>query len=94
VTCNLTSPAEKVALNGQALGTSSMVVGGHPVTVEHTRFTLTFAGTERGTNPTDFWVVPGSGLIVRERETVDVTQGSVRYKESMEATLTGLEPAH
>jgi hypothetical protein len=94
VTCNLTSPAEKIELNGTALGSSTMRVGGHPVTVEHTRFSLTFDGTERGTNPTDFWIVPGNGLIVREHETVDVTQGSVRYKESMEATLTGLEPAH
>jgi hypothetical protein len=93
-TCNLASPAEKVAMAGQALGTSSIMVGGHRVTVEHTRFALDFDGTEQGTNPTDFWIVPGKGLVVRERESVGVTQGSVRYTESMEATLTGLEPAH
>ena len=93
-TCNLTSPAEKVAMTGQAFGSSTVVVGGRPVAVEHVRFSLTFAGTERGTNPTDFWIVPGNGLIVRERETVDVTQGSVHYNESMETTLTGLDPAH
>ena len=71
---------------------STMDVGGHAVTVEHTRLTLTFTGTERGTNPTDFWVVPSTGLIVRERETVGVTQGGVRYDESMDATLTRLDP--
>jgi hypothetical protein len=92
VTCSLSSPAEKVALAGELLGQSTMVVGGHTVTVEHTRFTLTFSGTEHGTNPTDFWIVPSSGLIVRERETVGVTQGGVRYDETMEATLTGLDP--
>ncbi len=93
-TCSLVNPAEKVAMVGRALGSSVIKVGGHPVTVEHTRFSLTFAGTEQGTNPTDFWIVPGNGLIVRERETVAMNQGSVRYDETMEATLTGLAPAH
>ena len=48
---------------------------------------------ERGTNPTDFWIVPGNGLIVREQETVAVNQASVRYNETMETTLTSLSPA-
>ena len=93
VTCSLASPAEKVAMTGQALGTSTMKVGGHPVTVEHTRVSMNFAGDERGTNPTDFWIVPANGLIVREHETVAVNQGSVHYSETMEATLTSLSPA-
>ncbi|HTU37075.1 MAG TPA: hypothetical protein VMF35_03605 [Acidimicrobiales bacterium] len=93
-TCSLESPAQKVEMSGTALGTSVMKVGGHPVTVEHTRFSLTFDGTERGTNPTDFWIVPGNGLIVREHETVAVNQGSVRYNETMDAQLTALAPAH
>jgi hypothetical protein len=93
VTCSQTSPAEKVDLAGESLGSTTMVVGGHTVSVEHTRFTLTFTGSEHGTNPTDFWIVPSSGLIVRERETVRMTQGSVLYREDMEATLTGLDPA-
>jgi hypothetical protein len=92
VTCGLASPAEKVDLDGQTLGQSTMDVGGHPVSVTHTRVTLTFNGAEHGTNPTDFWIVPSTGLIVRERETVGVTQGSVRYTENMETTLTGLTP--
>ena len=78
---------------GQAFGSATMVVGGHAVPVVHTRITLTFMGSEHGTNPTDYWIVPSNGLIVRERETVGVTQGSVHYSENMEATLTGLTPA-
>lgn len=93
VTCSLASPAENIELAGQVLGQSTMVVGGRAVSVVHTRLMFTFTGTEHGTNPTDFWIIPSSGLIVREQETVGVTQGGVRYTESMEATLTGLEPA-
>ena len=37
--------------------------------------------------------VPQAVKIVRERETVGVTQGGVRYDESMVATLTGLDPS-
>ncbi len=92
-TCTLTNPAEKVALVGRALGQTSMVVGGHAVPVEHSRLTLTFKGTDDGTSPTDFWIVPSSGLIVREQETVGMTQGGVRYSESMDAVLTALDPA-
>jgi hypothetical protein len=92
-TCSLANPAEKIKLAGQALGQSTVMVGGHAVSVTHARLMLTFTGTEHGTNPTDFWIIPSSGLIVRERETVGVTQGSVRYTENMDATLTGLNPA-
>ena len=41
-------------------------VAGQPVAVTHARLMLTFTGAEHGTNPTDFWIVPSSGLIVRE----------------------------
>jgi hypothetical protein len=93
VTCALRSPAEKVAMTGQDLGQATVAVGSHTVTVEHTRFTLTYDGAVRGTNPTDFWIVPSTGLIVREEETVLVSQGGVGYRENMETTLTGLLPA-
>jgi hypothetical protein len=93
VTCSLVSPAEKVAMKGEVLGPATMVVGGRRVLVEHTRFTLTYDGTEHGTNPTDFWVVPTSGLIVREQESVAMSQGGVRYDEDMDAVLAGFDPA-
>jgi hypothetical protein len=92
--CSLVDPNEAVTFTGEVLGTSTVAVAGHQVTVEHTRFTLTYAaGAERGTNPTDFWVVPDTGLIVREKEAVDVSQGGVHYNEDMDAVLTGLSPA-
>ena len=93
-TCSLASPAETVALAGESFGPSTMVIGGRPVSVTHERINLTFTGSQHGTNPTDFWIVPSTGLIVRERETVGMTQGGVRYSENMDATLTGLDPAH
>jgi len=93
-TCSQVSPAEKIGLAGQSLGQTTMVVGGHAVSVTHARLTFTFTGTEHGTNPIDFWIVPSSGLIVREREYVGVTQGGVHYTENMDATLTGLDPEH
>lgn len=93
VSCSLASPAEKVSMQGEVLGPTTMAVGGHAVRVVHTRFTLTFDGTEHGTNPTDFWIVPTSGLIVRERESVGMSQGGVHYNEDMNAVLAGLDPA-
>jgi hypothetical protein len=91
-TCALQSPAEKVMLAGVALGKSTMSIAGHSVTVEHTRFTLTFDGSQAGTNPTDFWIVPTSGLIAQEKEEVSVTSGGVDYTENMLSTLTNLSP--
>jgi hypothetical protein len=90
--CALRSPAEKVALNGEMLGRSTLSIGSHSVSVERTRITLTFDGSQAGTNPTDFWIVPSSGLIVQEREAVAVTSGGIHYTESMLSTLTGLSP--
>jgi hypothetical protein len=91
-TCVLQSPAEKVAFAGEALGMSTMTIAGHAVTVEHTRFTLTFDGSQAGTNPTDLWIVPSSGLIVQEKEEVSVTSGGFRYGETMHSTLASLSP--
>lgn len=92
--CSLENPAEQVELAGQVLGRSNITVGGKNVTVEHTRFALTFRGGEQGINPTDFWIVPSTGLIVREKESVGVTSGGVAYRENMEATLASLDPVH
>ena len=91
-TCALQNPAEKVAFTGEALGASTMSIAGHAVAVEHTRFTLTFDGSQAGMNPTDFWIVPSSGLVVQEKEEVSVTSGGVHYSENMLSTLTGLSP--
>jgi hypothetical protein len=91
-TCTLQSPSEKVILNGEDLGPTTVTVAGQAVTVEHTHFTLSFDGTQAGTNPTDFWIVPSSGLIVQEKESVDVASGGVTYNENMLSTLTRIKP--
>lgn len=92
-TCSLESPAEKVLLTGVAIGPTTLTVDGSELSVDHVRITLNFNGSESGTNPTDYWVVPSTGLIVREHEQVDAAQGSVRYDESMDAALSSLTPA-
>lgn len=92
-TCSLANPSEKVMLAGDVVGPANMVVDGHAVSVMHTRVTLTFTGAEHGTNPTDYWIIPSTGLIVRQRETVGVTQGGVHYTEHMDASLASLAPA-
>lgn len=91
-TCSLASPREPVLMTGASLGSSTMTVAGSPVDVEHVRVDLRYEGVQSGTNPTDFWVVPSTGLIVRERELVSVDQGGVHYSESMDDVLTGLSP--
>ncbi len=92
-TCTLSDPAEKVAFAGQLVGPATLSVGGQSVHVEHVRIELTFAGAQQGTNPTDFWLVPGTGLVVREQEQVSVTSGGVHYSETMQAALDSLRPA-
>jgi hypothetical protein len=91
-TCALQSPAEKVSLAGEALGVSTTSIAGHSVTVEHTRFTLSFDGSQAGTSPTDFWIVPSNGLIVQEKEAVAATSGGVSYSANMLSKLTSLSP--
>ena len=92
-TCSLSDPAERVALRGRALGPVTISVGGRRVQTMHTRVTLVYrGGALRGTNPTDFWVVPSTGLIVREKESVGVDQGGVHYSEAMDTTLARLRP--
>ena len=92
-TCHAGSQA--VAFGGRVLGWSTIAVHGRHEPALHTRLTLTFRGEEHGSNPTDYWVSPTTGLILREQEAVDLSQrtgplGSVRYQEQMAITLTSL----
>lgn len=94
-TCTQVSPAERIDMTGQDLGQSAMLVGGRTVSVTHARLTFTYSGAaEHGTDPIDYWIVPSTGLIVREQEKVGMTQSGVHYTESMDAILTRLSPAH
>jgi hypothetical protein len=87
----------RVVTAGQVLGQASVDVGGHPVPAVHTRLTLTFSGAETGTNPNDYWISTQDGLILSQKETVDVAQqagplGSVKYTEQMGITLNSTTP--
>ncbi len=84
-----------VGFSGRVLGWSSVTVDGRSRSALHTRLTLNFAGSESGTNPTDYWVSPADGLILREQEEVDVAQttgplGAVRYEEEMTVAIASL----
>jgi hypothetical protein len=95
-TCH--SPGQNVVFSGAVIGRSSVTVGGRSVPALHTRLTLTFSGSQTGTNPNDYWVSLPDGLILKQSETVRVSDpagplGSVRYAEQMAITLTSLSPA-
>ena len=90
------SNGEKVVFTGKVLGPAWVTVGRQKVPALHTRLTLSFSGSESGTNPNDYWI--NDGLILRQHETVNVTQktgplGSVRYTERMTITLASMNPA-
>jgi len=96
-TCH--SSGQTIGFSGRVLGWSTISVGGDRRSALHTRITLTFAGSEAGTNPTDYWVSAANGVILREKEAVDLAQrtgplGSVRYSEEMAVGLSSLAAAH
>ena len=90
-------PGQVDRLSGQVVGTTTLVLGGQRVPALHTRLNFSISGQESGTNPTDYWVSPTTGLILRQRESVSVSQpsgplGSVHYAEEMAITMTSLVP--
>jgi hypothetical protein len=91
--CTMSDPHEPVAVSGVALGPATVRVGGHEVQTERVTLTVALKGTATGTNPTEYWVVPSDGLIVRERERVDVVQDGVRYSQTSDSVLISLNPA-
>ncbi|MGH9080358.1 MAG: hypothetical protein ACRDYE_09860 [Acidimicrobiales bacterium] len=95
VTCR--APGQTVLLTGQVIGTARVGVGGTSVPAVHTRMSLSFSGAESGSNPNDYWLSASTGLILRQSETVDVSQqggplGSVRYEEQMSMQLSSIDP--
>jgi hypothetical protein len=94
-TCH--SPGQNTVFAGSVIGFTSVKVGGQNVPALHTRLTLSFSGSQSGTNPNDYWVSLKDGIILRQRETVAVSQaagplGSVHYGEQMAIALTSLTP--
>jgi hypothetical protein len=91
------SKGERIVFDGRILGTSTVNVDGQPQATVHTHLTLAFSGAEDGTNPNDYWVSVKTGLILRQRETVAITQqagplGSVHYTEQMAIQLSSEQP--
>jgi hypothetical protein len=89
-TCHGSNQA--IAFDGRLLGSGPMVIDGRHEEAIHTRVTLTFTGTQVGTNPTDYWISVDDGLILREQETVDIAQqagalGAVQFDEHMAISL-------
>jgi hypothetical protein len=89
---------QRVAFSGQVIGNPLIDVGGRKLPSLHTRLTLSFSGSESGANPTDYWISVEDGLILRQRETVDMVQqtgplGSVRYTEQMAIAISSVTPA-
>jgi hypothetical protein len=91
--CVLSDPHEAVTVTGELLGASTLTVARRHIDTEHVRLTQHYAGTASGTNPTDYWVNPANGLIIREKEDVDVTQDGVQYHQDSDAHLASLSPA-
>ncbi len=86
-----------VRVDGVVIGPSHVTVGTQSVPAIHTRFTMHFSGSEQGVSPTDVWMSPEGGLILRQHETVSVAEGStplgsVHYSETMDITLRSLVP--
>jgi hypothetical protein len=91
------SKGETVVFSGQIVGVSSIMVGDRMVPALHTRLTLSFSGSESGTNPNSYWISLQNGIILRQQETVAVSEkagplGSVLYTEKMAITLRSTEP--
>lgn len=91
------SPSLPVVFSGRVLGLATIRVGKKEVPALHIGLTLSFSGSETGTNPNNYWISLEDGLILRQRETVSVAEsagplGSVRYSEKMGITLRSLNP--
>ena len=55
-----------VELVGQVLNYADVSVNGEKVPAIHTCIAMSFSGSERGVNPTDYWVSRRDGLILRQ----------------------------
>jgi hypothetical protein len=94
-TCD--SGGQRIAFSGQFLGLSSVAVGRRQVPALHARTILRFSGSQSGTSPSDYWISAQNGIILRQRETVDLVErsgpfGSVHYFEEMTIGLASMEP--
>lgn len=92
------APGQTDRLTGQVVGAGVVTVDGRSMPALHTRVDTAVSGDESGTDPTDYWVSPTTGLIYREQEEVSVSQsagplGAVHYQERMAIAMSSLAPA-
>jgi hypothetical protein len=94
-TCH--EPGENVVFAGRVLGRSLIRVGRSRVPAIQTRLTSTFSGDQSGTSPATYWISLQNGLILRQLETVAISQqagplGPVHYTEQMAIALNSAVP--
>ncbi len=94
-TCH--AAGQTVVVTGQVVGTAMVDVGRIQMPAVHTRLSMALSGSESGTNPNDYWLSASTGLILRQSETVEVSQqagplGSVHYEEHMSIELASIHP--
>ena len=91
------APDQVDKISGDVIGMTNISVHGQSVPALHTRINTSVSGNASGTDPTDYWVSPQTGLILRQREVVSASQsagplGSVHYSEEMAITMSSLVP--
>ncbi|HXW39084.1 MAG TPA: hypothetical protein VEJ44_05270 [Acidimicrobiales bacterium] len=90
-------PGQVDKVTGEVIGLTTVTVHGQRLPALHTRIDTSVSGAEKGTDPTDYWVSPETGLILRQRESASVSQqvgplGSVHYTEVMAISMSSLSP--
>jgi len=89
---------DTVAVSGEVVGPSTVTIDGRRVPAWHTELGLAYSGSQSGSNPNQYWISSRNGMVLRQRESVSVSErsgpfGSVHYSEQMTITLTSLRPA-
>jgi hypothetical protein len=78
------------------VGDETLDVGGEQVPVAHFRSERTMSGSQEGTDRADWWFAADTGLLVRNRRTIEVRTatpvGTSTYREEGEFRLAELEP--
>ncbi len=79
------------------IGDEDLTVGTEEVPVVHFRSERTMSGSQEGTDRADWWFATDTGLLVRNRRTIEVRTdtpvGTSTYEEDGEFRLVALEPA-
>jgi hypothetical protein len=90
------SDGSAARFQGVVIGRERLSVGGRQVETVHIRVDTSISGDTTGTNVHEDWLLPDSGLLIREISITDADVrgpfGTVHYKEHYELALASLEP--